>query len=340
MKEYLPHISTQDLEKLVKDYPFCAGYKVLLATRLADQPNYIFKKALQSAAVYTHDRGLLFTLINEPHKLNFGITEPIVEETKEAFVEEISNEGTVENPESPQVENISKPEFSDDEQNEELTLEIEPQPEVELITDVADKQEVTQDESEKFLPVSEENEQDIKTKIDFDEVVTYNPIEELKPFPKTEVKKRESPIYAGYDPEKELAKLTEKPKKVATEGNSFLDWLNAVQDQKESIPEEIVTTDVTKKQSNVDDVQSVLDKFLATKRSRPLNKAEFYKPENKAEQSATEDFSIVTETLAEIYKKQGLYELAIKVYKKLMLQNPNKKDNFAAQIKELEKLIK
>jgi tetratricopeptide (TPR) repeat protein len=46
---------------------------------------------------------------------------------------------------------------------------------------------------------------------------------------------------------------------------------------------------------------------------------------------------LVSESLAEIHVKQGKYDKAIEIYKKLSLQNPQKKSYFAAKIDNLNK---
>ena len=80
----------------------------------------------------------------------------------------------------------------------------------------------------------------------------------------------------------------------------------------------------------------MLDQFLATKRSRPIQNREFYKAESKAEESEIDNMDVVSETLLELYVKQGHKAKAIKGYKKLSLQNPEKSAYFAARIKEIE----
>lgn len=59
--------------------------------------------------------------------------------------------------------------------------------------------------------------------------------------------------------------------------------------------------------------------------------------ENMARQSAEDNYTLVTETLANIYTDQGLYLKAIEVFKKLILKYPEKKSYFATRIQELEK---
>ena len=68
---------------------------------------------------------------------------------------------------------------------------------------------------------------------------------------------------------------------------------------------------------------------------------------NEVEESENIDISeestkikkpVNTELMASIYINQGKYKEAISIYEKLILKNPEKKDYFAAKIKETEKL--
>ncbi len=53
-------------------------------------------------------------------------------------------------------------------------------------------------------------------------------------------------------------------------------------------------------------------------------------------QSASDNFKIVTETMAKIYLKQGNKDKALQIYRQLLADNPKKSVYFAARIKELE----
>jgi hypothetical protein len=93
---------------------------------------------------------------------------------------------------------------------------------------------------------------------------------------------------------------------------------------------------ISQKENSPDHVQALLDQFLATKRSRPIQNRSFYNAQDKAEESETDKMNIVSETLLNIYVKQGHYDKAILGYEKLSLQNPDKSAYFAARIKEIK----
>lgn len=58
--------------------------------------------------------------------------------------------------------------------------------------------------------------------------------------------------------------------------------------------------------------------------------------ETVIKRSATSDFKIVTETMAQIYLKQGNKDKALQIYHQLLADNPKKSVYFADRIKELE----
>ena len=88
--------------------------------------------------------------------------------------------------------------------------------------------------------------------------------------------------------------------------------------------------------------QHLIDDFLAGDNERiSLNlsaPAENEKEENPGTEST--ETSFFTETLANIYIKQGKYEKALEIIKRLYLEFPNKNRYFADQIRFLEIIIK
>ena len=65
-------------------------------------------------------------------------------------------------------------------------------------------------------------------------------------------------------------------------------------------------------------------------------KKNFYSASNAAKNSLKDSHEMNTETLAEIYVKQGNYPKAIEIYEQLMLSNPEKKLFFASRIKYIK----
>jgi tetratricopeptide (TPR) repeat protein len=90
------------------------------------------------------------------------------------------------------------------------------------------------------------------------------------------------------------------------------------------------------KKSNIGDFESILDKFIRDNPRISRPKAEFYNPVNMAKQSVEQDDELVTETLANVYYKQGHYKKAIRAYEKLCLIYPHKMTYFASLIQKIK----
>ena len=88
--------------------------------------------------------------------------------------------------------------------------------------------------------------------------------------------------------------------------------------------------------------QQLIDDFLAGDNERislDLNAPAESEKEPQPEETSTES-SFFTETLANIYIKQGKYDKALEIIKRLYLEFPNKNRYFADQIRFLEIIIK
>lgn len=83
--------------------------------------------------------------------------------------------------------------------------------------------------------------------------------------------------------------------------------------------------------------KELIDKFILENPSISRPKAEFYNPISVAQNSITDQENIVSETLAQIYEKQGYFGKAISIYEKLSAKYPEKSSTFAAQIERLQK---
>ena len=91
--------------------------------------------------------------------------------------------------------------------------------------------------------------------------------------------------------------------------------------------------------------QDIIDEFLSNGNERivlDLNAGaeESVSSNIDAQELPVSENSFFTETLANIYIKQGKYEKALEIIKRLCLEYPNKNRYFADQIRFLEKIIK
>jgi len=80
----------------------------------------------------------------------------------------------------------------------------------------------------------------------------------------------------------------------------------------------------------------LIDRFIAAEPRITPSKTEFYSPAIQAKKSVEEDDNLISETLAGIYREQGLLVKARSAYEKLSLLNPEKSSFFAALIKEID----
>ena len=88
----------------------------------------------------------------------------------------------------------------------------------------------------------------------------------------------------------------------------------------------------SKKERTLDDILNSIEN-----RKTNNNKNHFFSAEETAKKSLIENEDMNTETLAEIYVKQGNYPKAVKIYEQLMLSNPEKKLFFASRINFINK---
>jgi len=121
---------------------------------------------------------------------------------------------------------------------------------------------------------------------------------------------------------------------VETSEFSFNDWLKIVT-KKEKIKEPIVEKQTVKKKMNME----LIDKFIE-KDPRISQKIDpNYSLNEIIIQNSFDSEHFMTETLAEIYVKQGHFDKAISVYQKLSLKNSENYIYFAVKIEEVQNLI-
>ncbi|NCA75728.1 MAG: hypothetical protein EOM90_05295 [Alphaproteobacteria bacterium] len=79
----------------------------------------------------------------------------------------------------------------------------------------------------------------------------------------------------------------------------------------------------------------LIDNFIREEPTISKPKATFFHPSDSAHRSNFDEEEIVSETLAQLYARQGNISKAIHIYKKLSLLNQEKSRYFAAQIEKL-----
>lgn len=104
-------------------------------------------------------------------------------------------------------------------------------------------------------------------------------------------------------------------------------------------PEEKISPQYIKPEKEAKQVRKtdqILERFIQEEPQIKPPTIEKLNVENKARQGSKEQFDVVTETLADIYVKQGYYRKAIEIFNALILNYPEKKAYFANRISELE----
>jgi hypothetical protein len=239
----------------------------------------------------------------------------------------LANEGVTELPQDSHTDTILASQNEDD--TEVLPNEKTPQVNVENKVEPIEENDIPEEAeiAEEHVAVTDNH----KTSIDFEKIVTYDPAKELVPAEPKESRRVELPFDTViYDPEKELSRLIEEQENHHSKEHDFLYWLNHVEQDDQ------VRAKSKENFKSPDRVQELLDQFLATKRTKPLKNAKFYKATEKAEESVQDNMDVLSETLIELYVKQGHLDKAKLAYQKLSLQIPSKSAYFAARIKQIE----
>ncbi len=134
---------------------------------------------------------------------------------------------------------------------------------------------------------------------------------------------------------------------------SFFDWLNigttsVIETNSQQVAPPIVNETLpevpekTFEEKNAEFKKlkkSLIEKFIIDEPRITPGKAKMYSPAEKAKESVVENDDLVSETLVNIYAKQGMYRKAIKSLHKLSEKYPEKSTYFANQILTIKEYL-
>lgn len=366
------------LEPLREKYPYFQALHILIAKCHHNQNTFGFNKNLKLAALYAGDREVLFKYINSEKETTEILqeTKPLLEEEQinehfsknerddnlfvkienppvelVAEVEETISfaeakdivpeieinatpeliagdaESLLEIPPNEIIETAAEPNLPEITVEEIAFIELEEEPEVDLVDALPETLEDTSDELDFYSwldnfsssAVKNISEQTVNTIPSTDDE-TIEEMEELIQLP-VDFEEENEPQEAVYNPAA---------------------WAEIAYD----IQAFVKTSDISAEKSTEEkkpskyEIDDLLDRFIKKNPSISRTKTEFYKPENMARKSEEFHAEVASESLAQLFYKQGQLHTALEMYEKLLLQNPDKKDIFAARIKSIkEELI-
>lgn len=327
------------LELLLEKYPWFTAPRILLAHYHQREGLYSFSRLLKQAAIYVGDRKQLYKRLQGASDFEKPSTEMNPEPglLKE---EALLNTGL-----NAQVENLSEITDKAVHPNKEWAEKLAETESISVRVGTSS----SKGESDELHSINEsvkDMEEEKSATPLYDPLIALRSLIRDEPgemdseIPETHQTLHFSPI---YDPEKELLKYLEEetPTLPETKNNGdehdFLFWLDHT--APESSDTETQAERVRNKlKSEAPESTDLLEQFIKNRPQMKRPKTEFFKAETAAKKSESQESPIVSESLAKLLVKQGHFEQAIEVYRKLSLQIPHRKSFFAARITEIEEL--
>lgn len=317
--------SHKELKTLIEAYPFFQAPYLLLLKTLNQQKSIRFNQALKDSALFIPDRRRLYLYLND--KLEFHIDTGSVEMDDKAVSKPADSDVFVLDDQATDDLISSTLENDLDESNpkEDVQVGIEGD-----VIDFVD------------LEASEQNEnEEAKLDVQPENIATLGKLKASK----SDYLNLDSEIYdMDFGGNLYVLKSTESPieEPEKQENYSFSEWMSRLSSS-DVKPVQISAPNQdkkrTKKKKSATDFD-LISNFIE-------NEPRIPQPDQKAESqvdiskdSVKENAGCMSETLAEIYIKQKLFDKAIAVYEKLMLKNPEKNIYFASQLERIEKLKK
>lgn len=306
------------LKQVVSHFPYFTNAQVLLCKALQNENHYEFDKQLKQTALIAPDREVLYYYLHQLKPTWLTETAKPITEPATPLPVKLPNEPNL-NP----VTVGSLPELSLPDgvvapiMDTTAALAIEETLTVEITTDIDDVNVVEENALEQNIVKDITNEAH-----SFDEWLSL-------------LSNKQNNVKMA-----EVIETNEEPTSKVTTPISVKNITETIEpsiDEKAAIKTQI---DEVVAKSNVNNFQGILERFIKENPSISRPKSEFFNPINMARQSVEEDEELVTETLANLYYKQGNYKKAIRAYEKLCLLYPSKLAYFASLIKKIKSEIK
>ncbi|MES1220968.1 MAG: hypothetical protein ABUT20_36045 [Bacteroidota bacterium] len=336
--EELKGESAVALNSLLKEFPYFQSAQLLYLKTLHNEKSIHYQSQLKIAAAYSANRKSLYFLINgEPAKKeNPEKSGPLIPVKETEVLETLEVQAALEMDQVGQtavplpVEQTS-PQVEDKESINEAPALVEASAE-EDIPAIGEQAAVVTPNREAPLTSPEEKKLDGLDSAILAEAISAGVSMELSAMEILPVEtKREEEV-----PEVKVKEQEERGELPKQENHSFIEWLKLSQGQK--MEPQIPLQQEPAFKPKVEEKRALIEKFITTEPRIVPKKQEFYNPVNKARQSVMENDSIVSETLAQVYLKQGNFQRALKSYEILSLKFPEKSSYFAAQILKIKEL--